>query len=268
VVGPSEVALLLRVLQATLLVTRDPWLQLESRINCILLRIEDGALRPFGIDPDTIDPATFTLVGEPLIRPETDLSHLDRMSTVSLWLQHHRYMKKTRDFSSLGPGFARLSALHPIFEVPQCQIDTWSEYAQRHPNTITPDDIQSKVGITLDKFDTLNHDMAQCFFEWDLGWTPVKVFLDTLEKVSPDHRLRIVDFHDFQCATPNVSAGVFGADLDTATTPSKIGLCVKTRFQSCMLSMMHVTSRAQLRMSLCTTTDVPLRTFISPQPQV
>mmetsp|Transcript_32542 Transcript_32542/g.98107 ORF Transcript_32542/g.98107 Transcript_32542/m.98107 type:complete len:488 (-) Transcript_32542:475-1938(-) len=236
VVGPVECALLRKVAHATIVVVRDPWLQLESRLNCILMRVDDGALKFFGIDPDTIDPATCTIDGDPLFVPGTDFTHLDhRDGAPSPWLQHRLFMKKTRDFSSLGPGFARLSSLHPLFEVPQCQQHVWSEYALRNPGTITFDDIKSAVGTPSSSFGKLSDILIQAFLEWDIGWAPLHNFLDLIhgepEAGSAPVPLYIVDFHDLSSA-PDAAVQVIQGVLDCATTMSRMGQYAPTFLSS------------------------------------
>lgn len=237
----AEAELFRRLGLPTIVVVRNPWLQLESRLACILARVEDGALTKFGVNPDKIDPATFMIGGDPVFRQDVDLTHLDfsPSAAASPWVQHTRHMKATRDYSSLGPGFVRLSAIHPIFEDPACQRDIWSGYAEDHPGVITADDINEWVGTPLDRFAALPFPMAWALCEWDIGWVAVQRFIDVVSPESkpipsadaperatalprPQPRMCFVDFHDL-CAAPNTLVTEIARMTALTTTPHKVG---------------------------------------------
>jgi len=118
----SEMKLWLSVCSSIMLVYRNPVLQMESRICCILNRISAGATADLGVPPD-LDPRTFTIAGLPLIVPGTDFSHIDAANTsLSLWEQHYKHMKKNRDYTSLDKGYIRFCVMHPLFEEPEVQV--------------------------------------------------------------------------------------------------------------------------------------------------
>lgn len=179
----------------TISVVRSPLLQLESRIGCILLRIEDAALQGLGFHPDKIDPRTFTVAGEPLIRPNADLTHLDfgPFAAQSLWVQHQKHMKRTRDYSSLGKGFVRFCNYHPLFEDPVAQKIIWGCYAREHPDQVDQALIDEFVGTTLDRMECLPAPLAQALFEWDISWTPFRLLFNEC----PDSVI-VSDFADTQ----------------------------------------------------------------------
>lgn len=177
---------------------RSPFLQLESRLGCILLRIEDAALAKLGVDATQIDPRSFEIGGERLIKEGTDFTHIDFSDSAVLpqWVQHQKHMKRTRDYSSLDRGFVRLCTLHPIFEDPKAQHIIWGQYMEEHPDIVNQEMIDAHVGTLLEDFQFLPWGLALALFEWDISWTP---FDKMFQACSDQDRVKIVtDFSDVQ----------------------------------------------------------------------
>jgi hypothetical protein len=217
-----ETALLQHLRSPTVVVTRNPWFQLASRIGCILLRIEDGAMAPFGIDV-TLDPRTFTIGGLPLVNPTADFSHLQLdgpAADTPLWIQHERHMKKTQDWSSLGEGFIRLCCYHPHNEDPDCQLEIWRTFVGEIAG-LDEKMISENLGRKLEAFDELPMPLARAFFDWDLSWTPFNCYVSSLEKHG-DAPLAVVDFADLQNAS-NVVLKDMMKMAPLTTTAAKIG---------------------------------------------
>ena len=105
---------------ATVILVRQPLLQLESRVICNLKRLAGDSIAAFrAFDVHDKDLRDFRFNGQQLIRSDADLSHIDFSPNApkTVWQQHFSHMQKSRDLSSLNIGFVDFCALHPQFEV-------------------------------------------------------------------------------------------------------------------------------------------------------
>ena len=105
----------------------NPLLQLESRLKSIVDRVKSGALKLFGLH-DAMPLSGASVGGDSLLaagaaEEARELSAANTNPTT--WGEAWSRMKRERDFSSLGPGLARLSSLHPFCAWPECQSMVW-----------------------------------------------------------------------------------------------------------------------------------------------
>ncbi|GMH62209.1 hypothetical protein TL16_g03429 [Triparma laevis f. inornata] len=198
----SELELWQKVCQCILLVYRNPVLQVESRIGCILNRISANATSSLGVPP-TIDPRTFTITGSPLVDPSTNFDHIDESKDESLWEQHYSWMKQKRDYTSLSTGFVKYATLHPLFEEPAVQKEGLELFRKRHPGSGVSDaDVEGCVGKKLEDIVGLPDFFHSAFCEWRFGWTEfaeqVSCLKKNLGKPGFCQNIGLVDMSDLQ----------------------------------------------------------------------
>ncbi|GMI12908.1 hypothetical protein TrVE_jg13560 [Triparma verrucosa] len=198
----SELELWQRVCQCILLVYRNPVLQVESRIGCILNRISANATSSLGVPP-TIDPRTFTITGSPLIDPATNFNHIDASKDESLWEQHYSWMKQKRDYTSLSTGFVKYATLHPLFEEPTVQKEGLELFRKRHPvSGISDADVEFCLGKKLEDIAGLPDFFHSAFCEWRFGWTEFAEQVECLKrnmgKPGFCQNIGLVDMSDLQ----------------------------------------------------------------------
>jgi hypothetical protein len=198
----SELELWQKVCQCILLVYRNPVLQVESRIGCILNRISASATSSLGVPP-SLDPRNFAITGSPLIDPSTNFDHVDPESSESLWEQHYGWMKKNRDYTSLSTGFVKFATLHPLFEEPKVQREGLELYRERHPDCgVTDADIDRCVGSKLEDIAGLPDFFHKAFCEWRFGWTEFSAQVECLGRnigrLGYCQNICLVDMSDLQ----------------------------------------------------------------------
>jgi hypothetical protein len=101
----------------------------------------------------------------------------------------------------------------------------WKDYERRNPGSISDDACKEWYGTKLENFHLLPDALARAFFEWDICWSPVRDFLfggvgSAMDKL--DHKLAVIDFHDFQSA-PIAGVRLIAQETACVTTPSNIG---------------------------------------------
>lgn len=196
---PDMVPLWCRLAHTVLVVVRNPSLQVESRLKSIVDRIGSGALAQWGVTGDLPlgDHGELLVHGEHLILPrppnaEDGGAAAPGATTFDeVWAR----MCKTRDFSRLGPGLVRVSALHPFCEWRECQAAMWETSAcvQQDPGAASL--VPAALGTELHDFAGLDLRLAHGFLEWRLGWTPLQAQLPLLAHHPSVH---VVDFSVFQ----------------------------------------------------------------------
>mmetsp|Transcript_24103 Transcript_24103/g.32956 ORF Transcript_24103/g.32956 Transcript_24103/m.32956 type:complete len:244 (-) Transcript_24103:78-809(-) len=172
--------------------------KMESRLKSILDRITSGALQPFGLD-DSVDiestgdllrckrqqhTTTTTASSPPLLAGDDDAITRDAKKVTVTWGEAWGGMCRTRDFSELGPGLARVASLHPFCASEECQRVVWGSAGLHGP-----------LGKALGDFEDLDTSCVEAFLNWRLGWVPLTLQLPYLN----DHpNVKIMDFSCFQ----------------------------------------------------------------------
>lgn len=183
---PAMVPRWVDIAAVVLVIFRNPSLQLESRLKSIVDRVKSGALKDWGITDD-IRAEDLRVHGKEVV-----LAGACGNDDDCSFRRVFKDMVKDRDFSKLGPGLERLSALHPFCADPEAQNVMWGDRAPQPP-------------LSLKDFGELSGELCSELLGWRLGWEPLRRQLPELE--AHPHVL-LLDFSSFQIAPKHMTAAV------------------------------------------------------------
>eukprot|EP01062_Namystynia_karyoxenos_P020018 TRINITY_DN17573_c0_g2_i1.p1 TRINITY_DN17573_c0_g2~~TRINITY_DN17573_c0_g2_i1.p1 ORF type:complete len:839 (+),score=187.39 TRINITY_DN17573_c0_g2_i1:81-2597(+) len=180
---PWMVPLWARLADCVVVVHRNPSLQLESRIKSIVDRVTSGALRPFGLCPDS-PAAELRVAGHAVLPGEGPFS------------ARYAAACRARDFAAFRPGLTRLAALHPFCADPECQQAFWGAAAPQAVGGLP------EFAATLPG---LGDELCRQLLDWRLGWRPLR---EQLKQLGAHPGVVILDFSAFQMAPPELTEAV------------------------------------------------------------